>query len=208
MEVTLSRKWAKSRTRGRKCHLTGAKAPVDRARQTRADLEQQLKVCRREIAQTRERLVEAMKQQTATSELLRIISTSPIQSVLDAVAENAGRLCDSNNAEIFRLEDNLLRLVASYGEIPVAIHAREGLPANRGRVVGRAACDRRTIHVHDLAGEDSEYPVGSSDAKREGHRVSSCPAASNSCAIDSTSCLPASAVNSIVANFFMFLRFP
>jgi PAS domain S-box-containing protein len=112
-----------------------------------------------------------MKQQNATSEMLRIISNSPIQSVLDAVAENAARLCESNNAEIFRLENNLLRLVASYGEIPVAIHAREGLPANRDRVMGRAACDRRTIHVHDLAAEYSEYPVGSRDAKREGHRT-------------------------------------
>ena len=172
MEMTLARKWAKSqKTRGRKLELTGTKTRVRRARKNRADLKQQLKACRREIAQARERLAEAMKQQTATSELLRIISTSPIQSVLDAVAEHAARLCDSNNAEIFRLEDNLLRLVASYGEIPVAIHAREGLPANRDRVVGRAACDRRTIHVHDLAGEDSEYPVGSSDAKREGHRT-------------------------------------
>src|SRR6266480_1444815 len=71
MEVTLSRKWAKSRTRGRKLHLTGAKARVGRARETRADLEQQLKACRREIADARERLVEAMKQQTATSEVLR-----------------------------------------------------------------------------------------------------------------------------------------
>ena len=167
----MSRAGAKGRPRGRKLRLTGTKARVGRTRQTRADLEQQLKEYRREIAHAQERLVEAMKQQTATSEMLRIISNSPIQSVLDAVAENAARLCDSNNAEIFRLENNLLRLVASYGEIPVAIHAREGLPANRDRVMGRATCDRRTIHVHDLAAEDSEYPVGSSDAKREGHRT-------------------------------------
>jgi PAS domain S-box-containing protein len=169
MEVTLSRKGAKSRTRGRKLHLTGVKARVGRARKTRADLEQQLKACRREIAHARERLVEATKQQTATSEMLRIISNSPIQSVLDAVAENAARLCDANNAEIFRLEDNLLRLAASYGEIPVAIHAYQGVPVNRDTVTGRAACDRRTIHVHDLAAEEGEYPVGSSNAKREGH---------------------------------------
>jgi PAS domain S-box-containing protein len=167
----LSRAGAKSRTRGRKLRLTGAKARVGRARKTRADLEQELKACRWEIAHAHERLVQAMKQQNATSEMLRIISNSPIQSVLDAVAENAARLCESNNAEIFRLENNLLRLVASYGEIPVAIHAREGLPANRDRVMGRAACDRRTIHVHDLAAENSEYPVGSRDAKREGHRT-------------------------------------
>jgi GAF domain-containing protein len=171
MEVTLSRKGAKSRTRGRKLHLTGAKARVGRARNTRADLELQLKVCRREIAHAREHLVEATKQQTATSEMLRIISSLPIQSVLDAVAENAARLCDANNAEIFRLEDNLLRLAASYGEIPVVIHAYQGVLVNRDTVTGRAACDRRTIHVHDLAAEEGEYPVGSSNAKREGHRT-------------------------------------
>jgi GAF domain-containing protein len=171
MEVTLSRKGAKSRTRGRKLHLTGAKARVGRARKTRADLEQQLKACRRDIAHARERLVEATKQQTAASEMLRIISSSPIQSVLDAVAENAARLCDANNAEIFRLEENHLRLAASFGEIPVIIPAYQGDPVNRDTVTGRAAYDRRTIHVHDLAAEEGEYPVGSSNAKREGHRT-------------------------------------
>src|SRR4029077_21140240 len=104
----------------------------------------------REIAHLRERLVEAVKQQTAASEMLRIISSSPIQSVLDAVAENAARLCGANNAEIFRLENNLLRLAASYGEIPVVINAYQAVPVNRKTVTGRAACDRRTIHVHDL----------------------------------------------------------
>jgi C4-dicarboxylate-specific signal transduction histidine kinase len=100
IEVTLSRKGAKSRTRGRKLHLTEAKVRVGRARKTCADLEQQLKSCRREIAHARERLVEATMQQTATFEMLRLISNSPIQSVLDAVAEHAARLCDASNAEI------------------------------------------------------------------------------------------------------------
>jgi PAS domain S-box-containing protein len=171
MERTLSRKWTKSRTQGSKLHLTKTKARFGRAGRTRADLERQLKACRREIASVRKRLIEATKQQTATSEMLRIISDSPIQSVLDAVAEHAARLCDSNNAEIYRLENNLLRLVASYGELPVHIQAREGFPANRERVIGRAICDRRSVHVHDLAAEDREYPSGSSDAKRQGHRT-------------------------------------
>jgi len=116
-------------------------------------------------------VAEREKQQTATSTMLRIIANSPIQSVLDAVAENAAQLSDANNAEIFRLEDNVLRLAASYGEIPVVIHAYQGVPVNRDTVTGRAACDRRTIHVHDLAAEEGEYPVGSSNAKREGHRT-------------------------------------
>jgi hypothetical protein len=151
MEVTLSPKLAKSRKRDRKRHLTGAKARVGGARKSRADLERQLKAYRREIAHVRERLVDAMKQQTATSQVMRIISNSPIQSVLNAVAENAARVCGANNAEIYRLENNLLRLVASHGEIPVDIHAREGFPVNRDRVIGRATFDRRTIHVHNLA---------------------------------------------------------
>src|ERR1700756_5087398 len=171
MEMTWAHNWAKSRTRGRKLHSTRAKVRVGRASKSRADLERQLKACKREIAEVGERLIEATKQQTATSEMLRVISDSPIQSVLDAVAEHAARLCDSNNAEIYRLENNLLRLVASYGQIPVHIQAREGFPANRDRVIGRAICDRRSVHVHDLAAEDSEYPLGSSDAKRQGHRT-------------------------------------
>jgi signal transduction histidine kinase len=173
VEVTLSRKGAKSRTRDRKRHLTGAKARVGRTSQSRADREQHLKACRREIAQARERLGEAVKQQAATSEVLRIISNSPseIQPVLDAVAEHAACLCDANNAAIFRLEDHLLRLVASFGEFPATSHAREGIPANRDTVIGRATCDRRTIHVHDLAAENSEYPAGSRHAKEEGHRT-------------------------------------
>ncbi|WP_165421212.1 ATP-binding protein [Bradyrhizobium sp. Leo170] len=169
--MTLSRKWTKSRTRGCKLHLTKTKARFGRVRQIRADLERQLEACKRETANVRERLIEATKQQTATSEMLRIISDSPLQSVLDAVAEHAARLCDSNNAEIYRLENNLLRLVASYGELPVHIQAREGFPLNRDRVIGRAICDRRSIHVHDLAAENSEFPSGSSDAKRQGHRT-------------------------------------
>jgi PAS domain S-box-containing protein len=147
--------------------LSGAKARISRTSKSRADLEQQLKTCRREVAHARRRLAEAIRQQVATSEVMRIISTAPIESVLIAVAENAAGLCEADNAEIFRRENDHLRLVASYGEIPVNIQAREGIPANRERVIGRAACDRRTIQ----AVEDDEFPAGSSDAKREGHRT-------------------------------------
>ena len=164
----MSRKRAKCRTRGGKLHSTEAKKRGGRARKTRADLEQQLKACRRQIAQARERIAEATLQQTATSEMLRLISNSPIQSVLDAVAEHAARLCDASNARIWRLEDSLLRLVASYGESAATMDGREGLPVDRDTVTGRAACDRRTFHVHDIAAEDSEYPLGSRLVKGQG----------------------------------------
>ena len=107
-------------------------------------------------------------QQTATSKMLRLISNSPIQSVLDTVAEHAARLCDASNARIWRLEDNFLRLVASYGESSATMDGREGLPVDRDTVTGRAAYDRRTFHVHDISAEDSEYPVGSRLVKGQG----------------------------------------
>jgi signal transduction histidine kinase len=153
------------------CDLTGTKARAGRGRPTRADLERQLKASRREIARVRERLVETTKQQTATSEMLRIISNSPIQSVLDAVAKNAGRLCDANNTRIWRLEHDRVRLAAAYGQDLIPSYGREGLPVNRDTVIGRATCERRTIHVHDLTVEDSEYPVGSRLVKEEGYRT-------------------------------------
>jgi PAS domain S-box-containing protein len=123
------------------------------------------------LAQANRDLAEAVEQQTATSEMLRIISNSPIQSVLDAVAENAARLSDANNARIWRLEDNLLRLAASSGESSATMHGREGLPVDRDTVTGRTAFDRRTVHVHDLAAEDREFPVGSRHVRDEGWRT-------------------------------------
>jgi hypothetical protein len=122
--------------------------------QPRADLEHQLEECRRELAEARGHLSEALEQQAASSEILRVISSSPteLQRVLDAVGENAARLCDANNAVIFRLEGDLLRQVASYGGLPTTSHPAEGLPVNRGRVTGRAVFERRTIHVHRRRG--------------------------------------------------------
>jgi PAS domain S-box-containing protein len=170
-EVTLSPKRAKRRTRGPELHSTEAKARGGRACKTRADLERQLKASRQEIARGRERLAEATMQQNDASEMLRLIANSPIQSVPDAVAEHAARLCDAGNVRIWRLEGNLLRLVASYGEGSATMDGREGLPVNRDTVTGRAAYDRRAIHVHDIAAEDGEYPVGGRLVKDQGWRT-------------------------------------
>ena len=125
------------------------------------------------VAQLTRDLIAAREQQTATSEVLKVISNSPteLKSVLDMVGENAARLCDANNAVIFRLDGDVLRHVVSYGGIPTTSHPSGGLPVNRDTVSGRSVCERRTIHVHDLAAESNEYPVGSRHAKRDGHRT-------------------------------------
>jgi len=116
-------------------------------------------------------LTEALDQQTATGEILRIIAASPtdLRPVLDAVAENAARLCAANDAQIFRVEDAALYLAASFGPIP-AVPGKRAI--NRQWVTGRSVVDRQTIHVHDLASEpDSEYPVGKALQRQFAHRT-------------------------------------
>ncbi len=70
---------------------------------------------------TQRGLTEALEQQTATSEILGVIASSPtdIQPVLDAVAENAARLCEANDALFYRVEGRCHRLVASFGPLPI-----------------------------------------------------------------------------------------
>src|ERR1043166_5097220 len=67
-------------------------------------------------------LKESLEQQTATSEILGVIASSPqdIQPVLDVVAENAARLCDANDAIIGRLAGETIRMVAKFGSIPIS----------------------------------------------------------------------------------------
>src|SRR5262249_8365058 len=73
-----------------------------------------------ELEQRNDDLTEALAQQTATSEILRVIASSPtdLQPMLDAIAESAARLCEANDAIIRRLDGNVIRLVAHYGPIP------------------------------------------------------------------------------------------
>ena len=115
-------------------------------------------------------LSEALEQQTATAEILRVISSSPtdIQPVFAAVLRSAARLCDAFDAGIFQVEGDGLRLVAREGPIP----ARPvGAFPLRGTAAGRAVLDRRTIHVPDLQAEVDEFPEGSAMARSYGYRT-------------------------------------
>ena len=103
-------------------------------------------------------LKESLEQQTATSEILGVIASSPtdIQPVLDAIANSAARLCDARDALIDRVDGDVLEHVAAYGPMPVAESRR---PLSRSTPAGRAISDRQTIHIHDvLPLLETEYP--------------------------------------------------
>ena len=104
-------------------------------------------------------LKESLEQQTATSEVLGVIASSPtdIQPVLNTVAENAVRVCGAEDALVWRLDGNTLRLAAIYGSLPSREIGAER-PLDRGSLIGRAVMDRQTIHVDDLAAAAPEFP--------------------------------------------------
>ena len=127
------------------------------------------------IALLEHRLNEALEQQSATSEVLRVIASSPteIQPVLDAIVTTAARLLDVADAYIMRVEGQLLRAVARHGSSPQfaiwGIGATRAI--NRDWVTGRAVVDRKTVHVRDLQAAQSEFPEGAAYAKQYGHRT-------------------------------------
>jgi signal transduction histidine kinase/putative methionine-R-sulfoxide reductase with GAF domain len=100
-------------------------------------------------------LKESLEQQTATSEILGVIASSPtdVQPVLDVVAENAARLCDATDAVIHRIDGDKLRSVANFGSLPTRRGGEDqGLTSlDRDSVPGRTVVDRRTLHISDLA---------------------------------------------------------
>jgi hypothetical protein len=104
------------------------------------DLQEQVGALTRELAEARKRLVDALEQQTATSEVLRVISSSPgeLALVFAAMLANAVRICDAEFGVVYRCEGDVMRSVAMHN-VPSALAA-----------LGRDLVFR-LIHLHPTA---------------------------------------------------------
>jgi GAF domain-containing protein len=124
----------------------------DALRGTLIDLEKRVEILTRELG-------EALEQQTATSDVLKVISSSPsdLQPVFDAILANATRLCEATHGHVWRFDGEQLHAVAVRGDQQFVKWLREHNPV---RPIAGSAADRivrgeRLVHVADRREEDA-----------------------------------------------------
>src|SRR6516162_703355 len=123
-----------------------------------------------ELRQRRDDLTESLQQQTATADVLKVISRSTfdLQKVFDALTESACRVCGAYDASLFLKAGDSLRNHSHHGPIPMDFDTAQ---ISRDWVNGRSVVDRRSVHVLDLHTEGAEFPAGYEMARRMGHHT-------------------------------------
>ena len=128
-----------------------------RLQESYADLEQKVEVRTAELS-------ESLDQQTATSEMLKVISRSTfdLKTVLDTLVASAARLCAADKGVIFHWDGEVYRLAANYGFSREAEdYARDHpLRPDRGSITGRVALEGKRIHVHDVLADPEYHETG------------------------------------------------
>ena len=161
---TMGRKSAKaqhgSTTKPKRNNAPTAARP---ASSTLADLQEQVGTLTRELAEARKQLADALEQQTATADVLKVISRSTfdLKSVLATLVESAVRLCEADGGHIARPnEAGRFQSVANYGMSPEVMAELKRIPFKAGRdsVMGRALLERRAVQIVD-AQTDPDYKL-------------------------------------------------
>jgi GAF domain-containing protein len=130
-------------------------------RKPRADLEQQLEKYRRELAETRKALAEALEQQTATSEVLQVISSSPgeLEPVFKTILANATHICEANFGNLLLYDGREFRVAAMHGAPPawaeLRLRREPVVHAGPKNPLTRIASTKQVQHIADLTHEDA-----------------------------------------------------
>jgi two-component system, NtrC family, sensor kinase len=115
-----------------------------------------------ELRQRTDDLSESLQQQTATADVLKVISRSTfdLHTVLDTLTESATKLCAGDKGVIFLRDGDFLRMRANYGYSPEAVQyaLEHPMMVNRGSTTGRAALGSKAVHIPDVLA-DPEYTL-------------------------------------------------